>query len=224
MKNLLLASAALAVITAHAHADELAYNWAGSYLGVEAGYARSSMKFEGASSNTFDGRYNEDGYLGGIYGGHDWQVGDFVFGVMGDIDAVSIDETAFGDVDPVAGGKGEAYSYDIDWMASGRVRVGHTPLDGLLVYGTGGIAAARFVATNYEYPAFGFASSSEFSGVKWGGVFGAGAEYAFAENWSTKTELLHYVFDHIEPGPGGNPDARFKPTLTTVKIGVAYRF
>ncbi|WP_378946768.1 outer membrane protein [Mesorhizobium sp. ANAO-SY3R2] len=225
MKSVLLASAALALVVPDAYAQNGAYDWSGSYVGVEAGYAHSSVDFDGDRTKLADS-YNEDGFLGGVYVGHDWQAGNLIYGVVADFDAISVDDIAFEAFDIFGGGKGEAYTYDIDWAATARARVGYTPVDRLLVYGTGGLAAAHFEASSYDYPWGGVSlpSQSDFRGIKLGGVFGAGVEYAFSGNWSAKTELLHYIFDDIEPGPGGMPGASFSPTLTTVKFGLAYRF
>lgn len=219
MKSHLLATVALVVMSGQALAEDRSFDWSGSYIGVEGGYGHSSMKFDGNSA--FDGRYSDDGFIGGIYTGHDWQAGNFVYGVVADFDGLSVGEEAFGDT--LVGGKGDSYTYDIDWLASGRARLGYTPMDRMLVYGTVGVAAAHFEALNYKFPG-SQPDTSKFSGVKWGGVFGAGIEYAIADNWSTKTELLHYEFESIKPGPGGNAAASFKPSVTAIKVGLAYRF
>ncbi|MDX8442795.1 outer membrane protein [Mesorhizobium australafricanum] len=209
-------------LVGEASAQDAIYNWSGSYVGVEGGYAHSSVDFDADTTN-FDGSHQKDGYLGGIYAGHDWQNGKFVYGVVGDFDFVGMHDTEFGQVDFL--GKGEAYTYDVDWVATARLRAGYTATDHLLVYATGGVAAGHFQATSYDRPFFApVGSTSKFSGVKVGGVIGAGAEYALAPNWSLKGEYLHYAFDKIEPGPGGTAGASFRPSLDTVKFGVAYRF
>lgn len=207
-----------------ASAQGATYSWSGSYIGVEGGYAGSSVDFDADTTN-FDGNHHKDGYLGGIYAGHDWQSGTFVYGVAGDFDFVGMHDTAFGDQSAFTGGKGEAYTYDVDWVATARLRAGYTPTDQLLTYVTGGVAAGHFQATSYDRPFFApFGTTSNFSGVKVGGVIGVGAEYALAPNWSVKGEYLHYAFDKIEPGPGGTAGASFRPSLDTVTFGVAYRF
>ncbi|WP_292588549.1 outer membrane protein [Mesorhizobium sp.] len=224
MKTILLASTAVFGLVGGAHAQDASYNWSGSFIGVEGGYAGSSVHF-GADATNFDDSYHKDGYLGGIYAGHDWQSGKFVYGVVGDFDFVGMHDTTFGDDAAFTGGKGEAYTYDVDWVATARLRAGYTPTDQLLAYITGGVAAGHFQATSYDRPIFPpVSSTADFSGVKAGGVIGLGAEYAFAQNWSLKAEYLHYAFTKIEPGPGGRAGASFRPSLDTVKFGLAYRF
>ncbi|WP_051410479.1 outer membrane protein [Mesorhizobium sp. LNHC221B00] len=226
MKSILLASVALIGLVCEASAQDAAYNWSGTYIGVEGGYAGSSVRFS-ADAASFDDTYHKDGYLGGIYAGHDWQSGQFVYGVVGDFDFIGMHDTEFGQLDLL--GKGETYTYDVDWVATARGRAGYAVTDGLLAYVTGGVAAGHFQATSYSnvfvpFPPFSSASTSDFSGVKFGGVFGLGTEYALADKWSLKAEYLHYIFDEIEPGPGGTAGASFRPSLDTVKFGIAYRF
>ncbi|UDL87500.1 porin family protein [Mesorhizobium sp. PAMC28654] len=223
MKSIFLASVAVLALVTDAGAQDARYSWAGSYIGVEGGYAGSSVGFD-ADATKFQDTYHKSGFLGGIYAGHDWQSGNVVYGVVGDFDFVGVGNTDFGDSEAFTGGKGEAYSYDVDWVATARLRAGYAVSDRFLAYATGGVAAGHFQATNYDYPFLGTSSTSDFSGVKFGGVFGVGAEYALADKWSLKAEYLHYIFDGIDPGPGGTAGARFKPSLDTVKFGIAYRF
>ncbi|HEY6630229.1 MAG TPA: outer membrane protein [Rhizobiaceae bacterium] len=218
-----LATVALVGLVSVAEAQEAGYDWSGFYIGAHAGYAQSSSDFD-ADATDFAGKRDSDGFVGGVYVGHDWQNQNLVYGFVADFDGLSTDGFAFGDEEALTGGKGEAYSYDIDWVATARARIGFTATDRLLVYGTGGIAAARFQATNYYDSWLDEPTESKFDGVKIGGVFGAGVEYGFAENWSAKTEFLHHTFNAIKPGPGGSSGASFRPELTTVKFGLAYRF
>ena len=177
MKQLLAASVAVVSLATAAQAqDDL--GWTGLYVGVEGGFGESSTDFA-ASSTTF---------AGGLFVGGDWQSGPFVVGALADVDWTSGGTIEFGNVDPVAAGKGEAYAYDVDWVATARARVGYTPTERLLVYATGGVAAGRFEATSYNYPAFGSPASASFSGVKWGGVGGAGIEYQLSRHLSLKGE------------------------------------
>jgi len=222
MKQLLAASVAVVSLVTAAQAQDR-FDWTGLYVGVEGGFGESSTDFA-ASSTAFAGSYGENVFLGGLFVGGDWQAGPFVVGALADVDWTSGGTIEFGNVDPVTAGKGEAYTYDVDWVATARARVGYTPTERLLVYATGGVAAGRFEATSYNYPAFGSPASASFSGVKWGGVGGAGVEYQLSRHLSLKGEYLLYRFDDIAFESGGLADARFKPKLDTMKIGFALRF
>lgn len=223
MLKLLAASAALVALASGAQAQDGRYEWSGLYLGAEAGAGFSSAVFD-ASETDYAGSHDEDVMIGGVFAGYDWQFGRFVYGLVGDVDFVHSADLAFGDEDALTGGKGEAYTYDVDWVASARARLGYAPTDRLLVYGTGGMAAARFEATSYSYPVFGSPSTAGYSGVKWGGVFGVGLDYALPNDWTLKVEYLRYEFDSFSFGGDGVPDTVFNPKLDAVKFGLAYRF
>jgi len=220
MKNILLASAALVAMVGQAEAQEAGYNWSGFYVGAQAGYGWSSAEFSGTSAVP-QGDHEEDGFVGGIYVGHDWQQGRWVFGALADLDYVDVDELHLEGsrfVFPF-GNKEEDYTYDMDWLATARVRAGFLPTDRLLVYGTGGLAATHVRATGFQEDG-PFDDTFENSGVEIGGVFGLGVELALTRNWSLKTEYLHYDFNALVAEEG----LSFDPSVDTVKLGISFRF
>jgi outer membrane immunogenic protein len=83
----------------------------------------------------------------------------------------------------------------LKWFATLRGRVGFTPIDKLLLFGTGGLAFGRIdysgdihrtaIILNFDVPA-------STSITKTGWTIGAGAEYALANKWSVKGEYLYY--------------------------------
>jgi opacity protein-like surface antigen len=88
---------------------ELAYYdlppiWSGLYGGVHLGYA--------------DARY-DDGVVGGVQLGYNWQVNAIVYGVEGDISLTG--------------------AHSIDWLASARGRLGYLIQPSLMLYGTAGV-------------------------------------------------------------------------------------
>jgi outer membrane immunogenic protein len=221
MKNILLASVALFSMIGQAEAQEAGYNWSGFYVGAQAGYGWSSAEFSGTSAVP-QGDHEEDGFVGGIYVGRDWQQGRWVFGVLADVDYIDVDQIELsGFRDTIFGPKAENYQYDIDWLATARVRAGFLPTDRLLVYGTGGLAATHVSASGFQ-DGFPFDDTFKNSGVEIGGVFGLGAEFALTRNWSLKTEYLHYDFNTLVADPAeGGPS--FDPSVDTVKIGLSFR-
>ena len=78
-------------------------------------------------------------------------------------------------------------SSKIDWLALATARAGFVVGDRLMLYGKGGIAIAeeQHTAVATQSP-----NSANYIGkaVHTGAVVGAGAEYAFAPNWSVKAE------------------------------------
>ena len=133
--------------------------WAGFYVGGHVGYGegksdyRQDLDFDfdvdPDASNTFRASVSPDGILGGVQGGYNWQVNNFVLGIEGDFsfldwsESTNVFDANFDEVDGLD--EGDAYgtaSTDIDFLASVRGRVGYA-MDSVLIYGTGGIAWAQ---------------------------------------------------------------------------------
>lgn len=243
----------------------LAQDWTGLYLGAHGGYAWGSHEGVGTytdpngSFKVLDpvkGSLDVEGALGGGQLGFNVQRGGIVFGLEGDASWLGADGegTFISDYDNANqtndGGDGTTdYTWNIktevEWLATLRGRVGLLVTPRLLLYGTGGIAWA---GTNSDetvtgFPPQGFnppevtvlASSSE---TATGWVAGAGAEWAFAPNWSLKTEWQHLQFGDLDskftgtayPGKpheikGYNNDS-FPGSLDidVIKLGLNYRF
>jgi outer membrane immunogenic protein len=93
-----------------------------------------------------------------------------------------------------------------DSILTARVRTGITA-DNLLLYITGGLAAARF-RTEYNSLFDGFGTSPSISEWRWGWVAGFGTEWAWSNNVSIKSEVLYANFadrertEQIQVDPG----------------------
>ena len=131
------------------------------------------------------------------------------------------------------------------WFATGRVRAGFTPVERVLVYGTGGIAWTNFQSNTivaFATPANPF--TGVFSGATHAGaistnqpgwVAGGGVEWAVTNNWSVKAEYLYLRFDafsyasplvasFIPAAPGYAWNTNITPREQIVRIGVNYKF
>lgn len=107
-------------------------------------------------------------------------------------------------------------TYELDWMATLRGRVGYA-FDRMLVYGTGGLAFLKETEERVQYrsdqgsvtlPAG--RSTAEFfregaSATRRGWAVGGGWEYALTNNWSLKGE---YLYAHFGEEDFLFPDAR----------------
>ncbi|MER8647329.1 outer membrane protein [Mesorhizobium sp. M0586] len=219
MIKILYASVALAGLAAPAYAEDT--NWTGFYAGAEIGAGFSTPGFEGDALAT-GSQFNDDAFVGGIYVGHDWQHGQFVYGAVANLDFLGFNNQSVTHADPVFGGKTDSYGYDLDWVASARARAGYLASDQILLYGTAGVAVTRVEASS----AFnGFLGGTDtIRKTRVGGAFGAGVEYAFAPNWSFKTEYSQYLFGKVDVGGDGGPPVAFKPSFGTLNFGIAYRF
>lgn len=211
MFKIFYASVALIALAAPANAQDV--SWTGYYAGAEIGAGFSHPGFDGG--NVVGGSdFNDNGFVGGVFVGHDWQSGQFVYGGVASLDYLGFHEQTA--EDPVFGGKTNSYAYDLDWVASARARAGFLASDQLLLYGTAGVALTR-VETSSDF-AFGGAGSVNKTRV--GGAFGAGFEYAFAPKWTFKTEYIEYLFDKVEVAD----TIDFKPRFGTLNFGISYRF
>ncbi|BBO04160.1 MULTISPECIES: outer membrane protein [Bradyrhizobium] len=234
MKKLAIAAAALVLGTAGASAADLAarpytkapapvaavYNWTGFYIGAQAGYGwgdnstRELVTATGAPTGFVQG-FNADGFVGGGHVGYNWQAGQFVFGLEGDIEGAD-----------VKGGYRLANTngtdFRIDAQASIRGRLG-VAFNNSLLYVTGGVAWAdmdhTYVLANTLFETV--------SRTRTGWTVGAGWEYGFTPNWSARLEYRYTDFGTFRnnstvafPGFSYEHD----PVLHTVRAGVSYRF
>lgn len=211
MFKIFYASVALVAIVAPAKAQD--GNWTGYYAGAEIGAGFSHPGFSGGGVVS-GSDFNDTAFVGGVFVGHDWQSGQFVYGGVASLDFLGFHEKT--GEDPIFGGKTNSYSYDLDWVASARARAGFLASDQLLLYGTAGVAVTR-VKTSFDF-FLGDTDSSNKTRV--GGAFGAGFEYAFAPKWSFKTEYIEYLFDKVEVANSVD----FKPRFGTLNFGISYRF
>ena len=179
------------------------FTWTGGYLGLQGGYAWSDGELSDGTdiiSDNFDG-----GLLGG-YAGYNWQSGAFVFGAEADINAVWNEETfAFPGFDVEVG---------TDYLASLRGRVGYA-WDRTLLFATAGVAFSE-VSAETTIAGVTLDESESFTG--W--TIGAGAEYAFTNNWIGRAEYRFYDFGNETIGGIDDVDIQNH----TVSVGLAYKF
>jgi outer membrane immunogenic protein len=187
-----------------------AYDWSGIYIGVNGGYGGGDFEHpfsvdaevdEGVFTEILNGSLDvtASGFLGGGQIGYNWQSGQFVFGAEADIQASNIKGEVSGDISvdeasPILGGlDGNAEAgTELEYFGTVRARLGYVPVERLLVYGTGGFAYGR----TESYLRAGADGGPDLVDVstrdnRTGWTVGGGAEYAFTDNWSLKTEYLY---------------------------------
>jgi outer membrane immunogenic protein len=184
--------------------------WTGWYVGGSLGYGWHNAT-AGIASNTpvlaalitigtIPSSLTTDpkGGLGGLQLGYNYQINKAVFGVEADISLADISGRHSirnpGPILPFA-----IYTTTVEqrleWFGTLRGRVGFTPFDNLLIYGTGGLAYGR---TNYNGNIqrsaillnFGVPASTDVTKTGW--TVGGGVEYALSNKWSVKAEYLYY--------------------------------
>ncbi len=219
MKKLLLAGAAIIALgSASASAADIQrrqmpakapaylppppYNWTGFYVGINGGGGWGRSDFSAPFST---GSFNTSGGLVGGTLGYNWQMGQAVFGLEGDVDWSNIRGSA------ACGGGVTVCETRNDWLGTFRGRVGYA-FDRFLPYVTGGLAVGD-IKTSIA----GLGSTND---TKAGWTVGGGIEAAIAGPWTAKVEYLY-----VDLGRGGSilgSDAKF--TTNIVRAGLNYRF
>jgi len=176
------------------------YNWTGFYIGLNGGggWGRSdySVPFPSGSFNT------SGGLIGGTLG-YNWQMGQTVFGLEGDIGWSNIRGSS------LCG----ATSCETrnSWLSTVRGRVGYAA-DRFMPYVTGGLAVGD-IRTSVA----GVGSAST---TKAGWTLGGGIEAALVGKWTGKIEYLY-----VDLGRGGSvlgSDSSLRSNV--VRAGLNYRF
>jgi outer membrane immunogenic protein len=189
-----------------------AYQWAGCYVGLNAGGVASGTNFSsvvdpgthllgadpavvGASGR---GGANANGPLGGAQVGCNLQTGTLVYGLEGDFDAFHNNPQFSNNTNTLSNGVTPftlSQSLTTNYIATLRPRIG-IAADRNFAYITGG-AAFTSVSYTESYvdgaapPGTGVASASR-TLVGW--AAGAGWEYAFADRWTFRLEYLFAAF------------------------------
>jgi outer membrane immunogenic protein len=166
------------------------YSWVGPYLGLTLGTQWGLVTH--SSAKPF-------GVEGGIEGGYNWQTGQFVYGIEGDLQLSSAHDTFAG------------YQFQNPWFGTVRGR-GGVAFNNILVFGTFGLAFGEGQVQ------FGGLTEST-AHVGWTG--GLGMEVGLGPNWSAKAEYLyvdlsdqHYFLTGVSNGFQSN----------ILRLGVNYRF
>lgn len=264
LRRTLLASAGAMALAGPAFAADLAppppvmppvYNWTGVYAGINAGYhwGGSHFSFTGADTDggglgalvgagaiPTTGVGGASGFIGGGQIGYNYQISSIVLGLELDIDGATGRNSRttvaapFGFV-PVA----TEDAQQLNWLGTLRGRIGWTPFDRLLIYGTGGLAfgqsTAFFSATGPAAAPPLFASVTNTVSVGW--TVGGGFEYALPStwfpwsNWSVKVEYLYYDLGRTTgtifypyPGQFSSLSGQIRHNGNIVRAGLNYKF
>jgi outer membrane immunogenic protein len=195
------------------------YNWGGIYVGINGGYGFGSSAWSPAGT-TGTGNFDINGGLVGGTVGANFQTGQFVFGIEGDIDWSDINGSTT--IAGCNGGLGCTFQTQNDWLGTVRGRVGYA-FDRLLIYGTAG-GAFGDIKANFTTP--GFAASA--TNTQFGWTAGGGVEYGITENITARVEYLFVDLSNSSvsctaPGcPVASVPVSFDASL--VRAGVNFKF
>ncbi|MFO1183395.1 MAG: outer membrane beta-barrel protein [Bauldia sp.] len=189
-----------------------AYNWNGVYFGINGGWGWGNSNWEDpATPATFE--YDTDGGLIGGTIGANWQGAGWVLGIEGDLDWADINGSA---ACTVAASAATACDSSIDWLGTGRIRIGMAA-GNFLIYGTGGVAFGSVEAGTDDGP-----THDRNTRVGW--TAGAGVEAALTGNFSVKAEWLYYDLGRDDHVVTTTPDTvGVKETGNLFRIGLNWR-
>jgi outer membrane immunogenic protein len=270
MKKLLLGSVALIVMSAPVLAADMpvkvkplppAWSWTGCYVGLNVGYGaarfsksdvRRAQFLPVALATSYAGfDFDDDGALGGVQIGCNWQNGQWVWGIEGDIQVTSIEARdrlpgLFGDITGANAGIFTEAQSALRWFGTARGRLGWTVTPDTLLYVTGGFAYGRV----NSHLGFGTISGAGVVGAvgtavnfddqyHYGYTVGFGAEAKVARNFTAKLEYLYvdlgsadYAFNNIAGTftPGGTVASTANYAwnqsvhLHVIRLGLNYQF
>ena len=178
------------------------YNWTGFYVGVNGGGGWGRSTWSGATgTNSLN---TSGGLLGGTIG-YNYQMGQAVFGLEGDLDWSNIHGSS------VAAPCTTSCETRNAWLGTARGRIGYA-FDRFMPFVTGGLAVG-----DIKNSVAGVGSSTS---TKAGWALGGGIEAALSGPWTAKVEYLY-----ADLGRGSSvlgSDTRFNTNL--VRAGINYRF
>ncbi len=163
-------------------------NWTGFYAGGQMGYINVELSAGGVSGD-------DNGFIGGLVAGFDYDLGDLVIGAGFDYDWSDIGDSA------------GVVSVDLDNIWRAKLRGGYKIGNGLL-YATAGYAEVEVSAS-----AGGLSVSADDDGY----FVGAGYDHLVSQNMSLGGEVLYHEFDNFL---SSGVDAE----VVTAQVRATYRF
>jgi outer membrane immunogenic protein len=180
------------------------YNWTGFYLGINGGAGWGSSQWDGVDTFTVSG-----GLIGGTIG-YNWQFGQLVTGIEGDIGWSGIRGSTNTNCAPGCDTRNH-------WLATARARLGYA-FDRFLPYLTAGLAIGDIAATTPGWPAGSVTTA--------GWTVGAGLEFGIVSNVSIKAEYLFVDLGDFNCGFNcglvGNGNVSFYSNLFRAGLNVRF--
>jgi outer membrane immunogenic protein len=226
------------------------YNWTGGYIGMNAGGAWGSSNSSTSTVFSPVGYFlpenvplvnaagtqsiKPNGFTGGFEAGYNWQAGNFVIGIEGDIGSFHLS----GNTSAAAAYSGKTCpnqcffvmsAAGTNWLATTRGRIG-VAANNWLFFATAGAAFTSLRGS------FSFADNSptteavSLSNNKAGYILGGGIEAALWSRWSAKAEYLYVNFGTAS-ATGALMQVPAQPMFHSIdlkasiaRVGLNYRF
>jgi len=215
-----------------------AYNWTGFYLGGEFGGGWATDTATNlTTTTTFPAGFvhtpiRYSGILGGVYGGYNFQINQFVIGIDGDYTWAGL-TGALTEPSALVAGAVVNTSDKINWISTVTGRAGYA-INNWLLFVKGGWAWAGFSETGRGItPAGVVDSATSASSTRNGWTVGPGVEWGFAQHWSAKLEYDYVDFNranfnltatNLITGVVTVSSKSATSSLSMLKAGIDYRF
>jgi outer membrane immunogenic protein len=230
MRKLFFSLLAATALTGAAHAGDLPSlkappappaiepSWTGFYGGIQGGGAFGNTDFTQPNIG-YRAKWQNDGVIGGVHFGFNYQVQQVVVGLQAQGDLLSV-ATTHSDSVHFSPNIFSASSHN-DWIASIDGRLGYLVRGNILVYAIGGYAFADAQSSiNNNAAQIGNISTS-LNGYDVGG----GVEYAINRSWSANLEYRFYDFDKFNALYTNTTTAfNEKTQFSTVRAGLSYHW
>jgi len=206
-----------------------AFDWAGFYAGLSGGVINSQDTIDFSYSGSAvtlpsSVKIPAIGELGSVTMGYDWQNGQFVYGLAGDMSLLKLSASASGtDYDATA---------SLSTLLSLRARFG-VAFDRMMIFATAGVTGghAEF-NTDVGKGSSGYFQDAHGSGTVLGAVVGLGAEYAINDHVSLTAGAKYYNLGSLSaPGDTGKGSgvadpytASYHPSGMIFETGLNVRF
>jgi outer membrane immunogenic protein len=221
-----------------------AYNWAGFYIGGDAGYGwgRSTTEAHllpgtGGLIRRAHNKFDMNNWIAGGQIGYNWQQANWIFGFEADAQATGekgrlsfLCSAACIFIPP---GSSTALNQKLEWFSTLRSRTGYAFFPTAMWYLTGDVVFAGIRSdTSYFVPNVGTGTGSRTT-TRAGWTLGTGTEFQLVGNWTGKVEYLymdlgHFTFGDVFPFPAASAGTRinYNSHLTDhiLRAGVNYRF
>jgi len=254
MKIQLFAGALILASMGLAHAadpvvaiGEEAFSWDGSYIGANIGYGWGTSTIHDSEYNVylptfppFSFDFDSKGMLGGLQFGHNWQRGNLVYGLEGDLGYLNLKGSGWPGLDPT----GDPYdTYGITkggWYAGLAASLGYASdhtlfyLKGGAVYSAGKFGYVDSCSSDFiDPPGCGPSLFDAWDRIGWGYQVGAGVEHALNNHWTVKLEYAYLDFGSSKPSDVVTGGGEYEGQLLhvdgdlsahTIKLGINYKF
>ncbi|WP_182084984.1 outer membrane beta-barrel protein [Aureimonas sp. ME7] len=183
-----------------------AYNWTGFYVGGQAGvafnndagdvrYNPNTGAFATTAFSGGSGDSDDAAFIGGVHVGYDYQINNFLVGVVADINYIDASSNSSFSITSAPGVVDTfGVSSDINFVGTVRAKAGIVA-DRFAVYATGGLAYAdtdtKYFAPGTLTATNGFVPTVNSDSDDVGYAVGAGVDYLVTPNLSLGLEYLY---------------------------------